>query len=55
VVIDRGDVDKSHRFHAYSQSRFVENSVVQDFLLFLIAEMIVFHSRGNGDDSFVGP
>jgi hypothetical protein len=34
VVIDWGDVDKSHRFHAYSQRRFVEDSIVQDLLFF---------------------
>ena len=55
VVIDRCDVDRSHRFHAYSQRRFVEDSIVQDLLLFLVAEIIGFHSGGNGDDSFVGP
>ena len=42
VVIDRCDVDKSHRFHAYSQRRFVEDSIVQDLLLFLVAEIVGF-------------
>ena len=39
VVIDRCDVDKSHRFNTYSQRRFVEDSIVQDLLLFLVAEI----------------
>jgi hypothetical protein len=45
----------SGRFHAYSQRRFVEDSIVQDLLFFLVAEIAGFHSRGDGDDSFVGP
>ena len=55
VVIDWGDFDKSGRFHAYSQRRFVEDSIVQDLLLFLVAEIVGFHSRCDGDNSFVGP
>jgi hypothetical protein len=39
----------------YSQRRFVEDSIVQGLLLFLVAEFVGFHSRGDGDDSFVGP
>src|SRR5438270_12116926 len=55
VVIDRGDVDESHRFHANAQGRFVEDSIVQHRFHFLIADILCFHPGGDGDDSFIGP
>ena len=55
VVIDRRDVDKSRRFHAYSQRRFIENTIVQHRLLLLIADIVGFegsiawdHSKPDG-------
>src|SRR5439155_18120176 len=54
VVIDRGDVDKSHSFHAYSQRRFIEDPIVQHRFLFPIADIFCFHSGSDGDDSLIG-
>ena len=54
AVIDQGDIDESHRFHAYSQRRFIEDPIVQHRFLFLIADIFCFHSGSDGDDSLIG-
>ena len=44
MVIDRGNVDKSRCFYAYSQRRFIEDPMVKHRFLFPIADIFCFHS-----------